>query len=150
MWKLQFLSDSSKNNTQTSDVSGTYTFFCTVSLKGICTAKYGSNQDGQILFQAMKQFKLSLEKYYFLLNRGVEEMNKIKFSLSSTPQGNGMGKEHQIILYHKCWSERLSNVKVKVQGPEDQVQGLLHVQSDCCTGSLGMYKQTAEGAREFG
>lgn len=41
-------------------------------------------------------------------------------------------------------------MKVEVQGPEDQVQGLLHVQSDCCTGSLGMDKQRAEGAGEFG
>lgn len=38
-WKLHFLSDSSNENPQTSDVSGIYIFFCTVCWKRICPAK---------------------------------------------------------------------------------------------------------------
>lgn len=48
-----------------------------------------------------------------MLNTSIVEMNKVKSPPSSSSQGNVMGRDHHIILCHKCYSEGLCKVKMK-------------------------------------
>lgn len=57
-------------------------------------------------------FVLHLKSISFSrLSTSIVEMKKIKSAPSSSPQGNDMGKKHYVILYHKCYSQGLSQVK---------------------------------------